>query len=266
MSWQQKSPDPPPGYAYGPLYRASLVNKLRAILYIAAGRPRSLARDAFFALREAPVPPVVRGLDSIPTRGPFVVCANHYERPGLWMLWGALAISDLVLVRAGEDTHWIAIEEWESLSVAGIPIPPEATRIVFERTFRTYDLLAMPSPHAPAAPRAAAMRAAAAKIRAGRVIGLMPEGDVGLTPELLPAREGVGAFLLFLHAPVVPVGLYEEDGRFVIRAGEPVTLTPPGDVRKDERDRWARERVMIAIRDLLPEPLWGAYRRREDEK
>jgi hypothetical protein len=261
MSWQQKSSTPPPGYAYGPQYRASLANKLRAFLYIAAGRPRSLARDAFFALREAPVPPIVRGLDHIPTRGPFVVTANHYERPGLWMLWGALAISDLVLVRAGEDTHWIAIEQWESLSVAGISIPPEATRVVFERTFRTYDLLAMPPPDAPAAPRAASMRAAAGMIRAGRIIGLMPEGDVGPTPELLPAREGVGAFLLLLRAPVVPIGLYEEDGRFVVHAGEPFTLTPPRDLPKDGRDRWARTRVMTAIRDLLPEPLWGAYRR-----
>jgi len=261
MSWQQKSSDPPPGYAYGPAYRASLANKLRAVLYIAAGRPRSLARDAFLALRDVPVPPVVRGLDHIPTRGPFVVTANHYERPGLWMGWGALAISDLVPVRAGEDTHWIAIEQWESFSLAGIPISPAATRMVFQRAFRTYDLLAMPPPHASAAPRATAMRAAAAKIRAGQVIGLMPEGDVGPTPELLPAREGVGAFLLFLRAPVVPIGLYEEDGRLVVHVGEPLTLAPPCDTPKEDRDRWARDRVMLAIRDLLPAPLWGAYRR-----
>ena len=132
--------------------------------------------------------------------------------------------------------------------------------MVFERAFRTYDLLAMPPPHAPAAPRAAAMRAAAAKSRAGRVIGLMPEGDVGPTPELLPAREGVGAFLLFLRAPVVPIGLHEEDGRFVVHVGEAYTLAPPHDIEKDDRDRWARTRVMLAIRDLLPDPLWGAYR------
>ena len=151
MSWQEKSTAPPPGYAYGPPYRASLANRMRAVVNIAAGRPRSLARDAFLALRDMPHPPLVRGEDRLPERGPLVLAANHYERPRLWMAWAALIVSDLVLLRCGQETRWIAIQEWESFSLAGIPISPALVRRVFERAFHTYAILAMP-PRTPRPP------------------------------------------------------------------------------------------------------------------
>jgi 1-acyl-sn-glycerol-3-phosphate acyltransferase len=262
MSWQAKSPTPPPGYRYGPRYKASWENVLRGSLYIALGRPRSLARDALFAVANMPVAPLDRGQDLVPEGGPFVVVANHYERPGLWMLWPALFVGHLVRQRTGSDIHWIAIEEWESCSVGGLDVPPWAIRRVFERTYRTYGVIAMAAPDAPTAERASAIRAAVQRVKHGGIIGLMPEGDVGPTPELLPAREGVGSFLLLLAgsgASIVPVGLYEEEDRLVAQFGRPFHLTPPRSLAKEERDRWARDRVMLALRDLLPRPLWGVY-------
>jgi 1-acyl-sn-glycerol-3-phosphate acyltransferase len=262
MSWQPKSATPPPGYQYGPAYHPSRENIVRGIVYIAQGRPRSLAHDALWAIADMPVPPLVRGHDHLPTQGPLLLAVNHYERPGLWMVWPALLVSHLVQERTGGDTHWIAIEEWESFSFKGIPIPPEATRAVFARTFATYGIIAMPSPHAPVAARAAAMRAAARDIKAGKIIGLMPEGDVGPTPELLEAREGVGTFVLLLAGAggrVVPTGIYEEGQHLVVHFGPPVDLALPESLPKSERDAWARRRLMLAIRDLLPRPLWGVY-------
>ena len=182
MSWQAKSAASPAGYAYGPAYRPSWPNRLRAILYILAGPPRSLARDALLAMRDAPLPPLVRGEDNVPETGPFVVVANHYERPGLWMAWPALFLSTLALSRSGADLHWVAIEEWESFSLWGIPIPPGVTRAVFQRAFHTYGIVAMASAAAPAAERAASIRAALREVRKGRLIGLMPEGDVKPRP------------------------------------------------------------------------------------
>jgi 1-acyl-sn-glycerol-3-phosphate acyltransferase len=199
----------------------------------------------------------------VPERGPFVLVANHYERPGLWMAWPALLAGHLVRERSGADTRWIAIEEWESFSIFGIPIPRSVIRAVFERAFSVYGILAMPPPEAPASARASAMRSAAREVRAGAVLGLMPEGTVGATPEILHAREGVGTFLLLLAAagtPVLPVGLYEEEERLVVHFGPPVDLSPPAEVSKEERDRWVRDRAMLAIRALLPEALWGVYR------
>jgi hypothetical protein len=91
----------------------------------------------------------------------------------------------------------------------------------------------------------------------------MPEGTVGSTPELLAAAEGVGTFLSLLSAagaPILPVGLYEEDGHLVAHVGDPLSLRLPPEVSKDDRDRWARQTVMRAIRDLLPSSLWGAWK------
>jgi 1-acyl-sn-glycerol-3-phosphate acyltransferase len=262
MSWQSKSASPPPGYRYGRRYRASWENVIRAIIYIARGKPRSLAQDALLAIPNMPAPPLIRHADRIPESGQCVVVANHYERPGLWMAWPAIFAGHAVRERTGKDVHWVAIEEWESFSLWGIAVPPGVVKVVFERAFQTYGILAMPSPHAPATARAGAMRAAVQEIKEGHIIGLMPEGDVGATPELLEAREGVGAFLLLLagRAPLLPVGLYEENDRLVADFGSPFPLELPAEVPKNDRDRWVRDRVMRAIRDLLPEPLWGIYR------
>jgi 1-acyl-sn-glycerol-3-phosphate acyltransferase len=266
MNWMVKSPTPPPGYRYGPRYRPSWENVLRGIYYIARGRPRSLAHDALWAIANMPLPPRVRGTELIPESGPFVVVANHYERAGLWMAWPAMFVGHVIQERTGQDTRWIAIEEWESFSLFGVPVPSTAIRQTFERAFRTYGILAMSPPNAPAAARARSMRSATQTIKDSGIIGLMPEGDVGPTPELLPAREGAGAFLLLLAAAgarILPVGLYEEEERLVAHFGTPFELTTPRETPRDERDRWARERIMLALRDLLPRPLWGAYQERE---
>lgn len=266
MSWQDKSAVPPPGYAYGCTYRPSRMNMLEAAYFIVRGRPRSLSTDAMRVLKHMPAPPLLRGLDNVPEAGPLVVVANHYERPGLWMAWPAVYLSTAMRQRTGQETHWIAIQEWETLSFGRIRIPTRVIRTVFERAFRTYGILAMPPPAAPAAARASAMREAVQLVKAGSVIGLMPEGTVGPTPELLDAREGAGSFLLLLAhagARIQPVGLYEEAGRLVAQFGAAVDLVGPSEVPKNRRDTWARGRVMCAIREQLPEPLWGVYRHSE---
>jgi 1-acyl-sn-glycerol-3-phosphate acyltransferase len=262
VNWAPKSEEPPAGYSYGPVYRPSKLNVARAILYILRGRQRSLAHDALLGFADAPAPPLVRGLDLVPEAGPLVLAANHYERPGLWMAWPAMLAGMVVRERTGEDTHWIAIEEWESFSLWRIPIPRPVIREVFHRAFSTYGILAMPPPDASVAARAGAMRDAARYVKNGMILGLMPEGTVGATPELLPAREGAGAFLLLLAAAgarIVPTGFYEEGGRLAVHFREPLALKPPTDLPKDERDLWARETVMRAIRDVLPRQLWGSY-------
>jgi 1-acyl-sn-glycerol-3-phosphate acyltransferase len=266
MNWQPKSSAPPPGYTYGPRYRPSADNILRGIAYIALGRPRSLAHDALWAVANMPVAPRVRGIEHVPETGPLVLTANHYERPGLWMAWPALFVSQAIWQRTGRDTHWVAIEEWESFALFGLPIDPEVIRRVFARAFNTYGIIAMPAPSAPGAARAAAMRSTARRLKEGAIIGIMPEGDVGATPELLPAREGVGTFLGLLMAggtPVIPTGLYEEEGRLVAEFGAPLSPTVPSGMSREDADRAIREQIMRAIAGLLPEPLRGAYRSKE---
>jgi hypothetical protein len=179
------------------------------------------------------------------------------------MAWPAMLISHEVQARTGQETHWIAIQEWEDFSIWGIDIPRGLMRVVFERAFATYGIIAMPPPDAPTASRAGAMRLSAGEVKRGSILGLMPEGTVGPTPELLHAREGAGVFLLLLTtsgARILPVGLYEEQGKLVAEFGEPFALHLPQRVPKNARDAWATDRVMNAIKDLIPESLWGVYK------
>ncbi len=251
------------GYEYGPPYRIPWQIALRAAAYIARGRQRSLAVDSPIALRTMPVAPMVVGADRIPTDGTVLFVANHYERPGLWMAWPALVLTVASHERRGDDVYWIAIREWESFSLYGIAIPRAVLRWVFERAFGVYGIVAMPPGNASAGERARAMRQAVARLRSGGVIGLMPEGTVGDTPELLPAREGAGSFVQLLAsagATVMPAGIYENEGRLIIRFGAPVDVSLPAYIARSARDDWTRNRIMTAIKELLPEPLWGEYR------
>ncbi|GAC1462723.1 MAG: hypothetical protein NVS2B16_02150 [Chloroflexota bacterium] len=262
IGWQSKSDSPPAGYTYGPRYRPSVPNVVRGFFYFLRGKPRSLSHDTSLLLWNMPSAPLVRGLDNIPEDGPFVLAANHYERPRMWMVWPAVFIGHCVRLRTGRDTRWIAIEEWDSFEIAGIHVSRDLIRTVFQRVFRTWGILPMPRPDSSAAARARAIRVATQEIKDGHVIGLMPEGDVGPTPELLEAREGAGTFLLLMAsagARVLPVAIYEEAGRMVSHFGHPFRLILPEELPKADRDRWARDRVMCAIKDLLPEPLWGFY-------
>lgn len=257
----QKRALAPAGYTYGPLYSIGWPLLLRGIMALSLGQRRSLGRDALQVISHMPMPPLVRGADRIPEDGRFIVVANHYERPGLWMAWPAILISHVVAVRAGAETHWIAIQEWQNFSLWGVRISRHLIRAVFERAFAVYEIIAMPPPDAPPSARSGSIRSAVAEVKRGSILGLMPEGTVGPTPELLPAREGSGLFLAMLATdgtPILPVGLYEEHGRLVAHFGVPFVLEIPRSVAKNARDTWARERVMGAIKELLPSALWGA--------
>lgn len=262
MIWHSKSAAPPDGYTYGPPYPPTFHVTSFILWAVVRGKRRSMGRDTSHVLTGMPVAPLIRGANNIPEDGRLVVVANHYERPGLWMAWPALFVANCVYLRRGEDVHWIAIETWDTLRVFGVPISRTWIRKVFKRAFGVWSMIGMPRRDDPASNRALALRAATHEVRAGHVIGMMPEGEVGSTPQLLPAREGSGAFLLLMAAAgarILPVGIYEENDRMVAHFGEPYELRAPRDIAKEERDTWARTRVMCSIRDMLPRPLWGYY-------
>ena len=118
------------GYAYGPPYRITLPLMLRGTCGDRVGSASFAgSRRADSAWHRCLQPPLVRGADRIPEDGRFVVVANHYERPGLWMGWSALLISHVVQTRTSLETHWIAIQEWEAFSFWGIDIPRSADSV-----------------------------------------------------------------------------------------------------------------------------------------
>lgn len=224
-------------------------------------RRRSFARDSRTTIDSNPPPPQVRGLEHVPPDGPFILVMNHYERDGLPIHFCAMAISAAVGERrsSSPEIRWVITSEWYGRHIGPVPIPVWLIRWMFRRIARIYGLVVMPRASERTVGRAAAIRHVAEIVRAGETIGLVPEAlGKGILIEAMP---GSGLFLLSLsrgRVPIVPVGLWEEDDTLLVRFGEPFILEVEAGER-EEQDREARERVMVAIGRLLPEEYWGFY-------
>jgi 1-acyl-sn-glycerol-3-phosphate acyltransferase len=248
-----------------PVYRFSPALVARALAAFALGRGRDLARDAEQVLAGLPVHPRATGEGHIPTAGSFVLVANHYERPGLWVGWGALLITATVArQRPGRPPiRWVHISQWTRYRFYGIVLPTGFTRRLIKRASRIWGLIPIPPPGRTDAGDAWALLRAAHVVAdgRGRVLGLFPEGAPSV--ELRPAVPGSGSFLLRLSErgiPIVPVGLAEPDGVLTARFGPTFQLTVRSGIPPGERDAVARQEVMAAIGRQLPPELRGTYR------
>lgn len=232
---------------------------------LATGQRRDLTGEARRILRRSPRPPRVEYPERIPTQGPVIVVANHYERPGLWNVWGTMLISLAVAEqRQGRSPCWVMADDWPGFRLAGIPFPAAVVRWTYRRLARCYGFVQLPVHPLAVAGRARALRTAARRLapEAGMptALGYFPEGDV--SEALIQARPGSGSALLLLsrrEVPLVPMGLHEREGALTLIVGEPFRLAVPDGLPRERQDDAARRRVMLAIGRLLPPPLWGFY-------
>jgi hypothetical protein len=245
---------------------------IKIALGLLPGFKRSAAVDSVRILRVNPPLPRVIGLENIPVEGPFVVVANHHERPGLPVYFAGMAVCAAVAERrpASPETRWIITSEWTGRRFGAISVPVWLPRWAFSRVGVVYGFIPMPQRDEKTAGRAAALRQALA------VVGPPAAGEarrhngqaVALTPEargkgtLVEAMPGSGLFLEMLTkrgAPLLPVGFYEEGEHLIVRFGEPFRLRKERRTDREEEDRLVREQVMAAIGRLLPQSMWGFY-------
>jgi hypothetical protein len=224
-------------------------------------RPRSFARDSRITLNGNLPPPCVQGVEHLPPDGTFILVMNHYERNGLLIHFCAMAVSVAVADRRphSPEVRWVITSEWYGRHIGPLSIPVWLIRWAFRRVSRLYGLIIMPRAAERTVGRAAAIRRLAEEVRAGESVGLVPE--VLGKGTLIEAVPGTGLVLLALsrgRVPIVPVGLWEDDEMLMVRFGEPFALKV-GSSDRQEQDRQARERVMVAIGRLLPERYWGFY-------
>ncbi len=245
-------------------YRLPLSYILRFILAVLLGRKRDLGRDARGTLMTARPRPKILDDQHIPSEGPFVFVANHYERPGLKVWWGGILAATAIYERrqSQRTLRWLMTSEWYDFRLAGVvPVPTWLLRWLFRRIANVYGLVIVPRSPERRVGRAAAMRAIMEVMkRRGDPIGLYPEG-VG-HEVLIEAMPGTGLFLNSLSRrgiPLLPCGVYEEEGVLTARFGPPFFVDLPQTTAKEERDRLAREQVMARIGRLLPQPMWGPY-------
>jgi 1-acyl-sn-glycerol-3-phosphate acyltransferase len=251
------------------VYRFRVSYVLRFLVAMFLNQRRNLANDISATLLAARPQPRILDDHYIPSEGPFILAANHYERPGLKVFWGGMLASYAVAQRRTKDkaVRWLMTSEWYNYRIGPLPVPVWLLRWLFRRIAYVYDLVVVPRSVERAVGRAAAMRSILQVLdRQREPIGLFPEGVGGGT--LIEPQPGTGAFLLSLSQrgiSILPAGVFEEEGALTVRFGPASKIDIPTQAEKGDRDRLAREQVMVNIGRLLPRSLWGAYSLRIEE-
>ncbi len=186
----------------------------------------------------------ITGMEHIPASGPVLLASNHRS-------YFDVAAIGLVAARLGRPVRFMAKQE-----VFDAPIVGRLARalggIPVERGTKSSD----------------PMRRAAASLRAGEVVIVLPQGTIPRGAEffdpVLKGRTGTARLAAETGAPVVPIGLWgtervwprssrvpnvtalQHPPRVTVRVGPPVPLGLEDAVEDTET-------LMAAIADLLPE-------------
>lgn len=226
-------------------------------------RRRSFRQDSLACVRRLMPPLQVQGGDCVPRRGPCLVVFNHYYRPGFPSWWMALALAATI----PQEIHFVMTSELTFPGKWYSPLGAAGSRWLLRRLARVYGFTTMP----PMPPRPCDVTARARSVRrvlafaranAQAILALAPEGGDPPDGILHWPPPGVGRFLALLVEagyPIVPVGIYEADGRLCLHFGHERTLSWPAASLADERDRCVAEQTMRAIARQLPARLRGAF-------
>lgn len=191
-----------------------------------------------------------------------LIAVNHYNRPGFQALWIGVTISAIYPT----DIHWIMTSTWIYPDRLRSSLFTPIIGWFITLLAHSYGFTTMP----PMPPRAWEVHQRAQSVRAvlryiqrtkSPVIGLAPEGRDSPYGVLIEPPDGVGRFVCHLAErdfDLLPVGLYEQDGRFNLHLGEIVPL-PQITGKPEERDAQMSDYIMNAIAACLPKHLRGRY-------
>jgi hypothetical protein len=227
------------------------------------GGHRSFHRDGQDCIEQLKPPLLVLGAENIPQTGPCLITFNHYYRPGFNAWWMALGLAAVVPV----DMHFVMTGALTYPGKWYAPLGEAGSRWLLRRLSKIYGFTTMP----PMPPRPRDMAARARSVRETlkfahqhpqAILGLAPEGGDQPGGMLTLPVSGAGRFMLLLAAAgfsLVPMGVYEKDGKLCLNFGKTYELVLPYGLPADEKDRAAAEIVMCRIAAQIPECLRGLF-------
>ncbi|MBY0505017.1 MAG: hypothetical protein K2X03_13980 [Bryobacteraceae bacterium] len=171
--------------------------------------------------------PVFEGLERLPENPRFILAANHYQRPGLWILHTAAVLTQALVRRYGTadpPVRWIVTANWPPIRLGPwrIPSPGDWLLPRVAEVLQCYPVSF--AGQNPAFTAKSVRRILKDARSSAAAIGIFPEGVAGSAGQLTAPLPGVDRFLSHLGKtglPLVPCGI-SESGRFVIRFGDTV--------------------------------------------
>lgn len=232
------------------------------------GSKRDLGKDSRLLVGRMNPKPILVNTNLIPEKGPFLLTLNHYSRPGFFILWAALAISSSL----PQTPLWLMTSAWTDRTGGLDRLRTAFSKALFKRLAGVYGLVTMP-PMPPTAQevaeRALSIRELMGKLRekADTVLCLAPEGMDFPDGKLGKPYPGTGKMILQITKylkRILPVGVYEEEGKLVLKFGPPYHLNIPGN--GGDLDERITHQVMGKIAEQLPDEMLGPYQSKMESK
>lgn len=255
-----------PAAACYPTYRQNLTIIASILFSLFTRRSRNFSSDARRLIKGITPFPVIHNLPNIPAEGPFLLTLNHYSRPGFNIFWAAAALSS-VLPRT---PIWLMTSAWTDRTKGLDQARTWLTRKLFTRLADIYGFVTTaPMPPAPeeVSERAASLRRLHYRLRdlPDPILCLAPEGMdfSGGVPGFPP--DGTGKFILQVLKKlnrILPVGVYEEDGKLILNFGNPYELD--SEAIHSSKDKEIAALVMQKIAALLPARMRGQFSENKD--
>lgn len=145
----------------------------------------------------------VRGLEFVEaTNDPFIVVANHSQRPE-----AALLPTLLIWHRAGKPIHFTS--DWAARFTPRAAVVIKLGQVIPVFTKRARNPLFQPLKHIIQRRHpGSVLERAAARLQEGAPVGFFPEGTVNRSPtQLLRGRYGAARLALETGVPIVPIGI-----------------------------------------------------------
>jgi 1-acyl-sn-glycerol-3-phosphate acyltransferase len=243
------SPDAP-RYRISPLGIAYLTSRIFTSL-----PRRSLLQDVRWLLTAFPQPPTVEGIENVPPDGMAILCANHYQRPGLWIGWvGGIIAEAMARIKPAPVPVRIVVTDSQRVHWFGRDMVMPMSRWFLGRIAHAWGMIPIPADDADTGGRANTLRLALRAMQNGEPVLFFPEGEFGRADALGEALPGTGTFigLASRRGAVIPCAVWESETGLNVRFGARLMLDGGTDAA-------IRAQVMHAIAAMVPERMRGRY-------